>query len=78
MDSLRKLNFTGNKIPIIYELSTFTGLSELRELYLDNNDLQTLVSDIFEAVPNLEVLSLNGNRINLAYDGIFNGLTNLR
>ena len=55
MDSLWKLNLTGNKILIIYELSTFTGLSEL---YLDNNDLKTLTYS--KKFPILKFLVLMG------------------
>ena len=56
----------------------FANLSNLTELYLDNNDLRTLPDGVFEGLANLEILYLHNNDLRTLPDGIFGGLANLR
>jgi Leucine-rich repeat (LRR) protein len=60
--------------------ATFTNLTNLRFLYLDNNLLSaSLDPALFNGLINLHTLSLNDNQFNgLLVAGMFNGLRNLQ
>jgi Leucine-rich repeat (LRR) protein len=53
---------------------TFDGLLNLRELYLNFNQLTNVSHQAFGSVPNLKVLSLYGNRISDLPNNVFRGL----
>ena len=53
---------------------TFDGLLNLRELYLNFNQLTNISHQAFGSVPNLKVLSLYGNRISDLPNTVFRGL----
>ncbi|KAL3839359.1 hypothetical protein ACJIZ3_023950 [Penstemon smallii] len=46
------------------KLPSFNGLSELRYAYLDKNNFDTIPSDFFKGLVNLEVLALDNNPFN--------------
>ncbi|KAK6145746.1 hypothetical protein DH2020_022566 [Rehmannia glutinosa] len=46
------------------KLPSFSGLSELRYAYLDYNNFDTIPSDFFNGLVNLEVLALDNNPLN--------------
>uniref|UniRef100_A0A5B7B043 non-specific serine/threonine protein kinase n=1 Tax=Davidia involucrata TaxID=16924 RepID=A0A5B7B043_DAVIN len=45
-------------------LPSFSGLSELRYAYLDYNNFDSIPSDFFDGLVNLQVLALDGNPLN--------------
>ncbi|XP_050189681.1 transforming growth factor beta activator LRRC32-like [Myiozetetes cayanensis] len=51
-------------------------LSNLKELYIQNNHLQTLQSDIFSSLPSLRLLNLQSNNISLC--SMYSGLAKQR
>ncbi|VDM64072.1 unnamed protein product, partial [Angiostrongylus costaricensis] len=54
----------------------FYGLTELHQLFLDNNKIINLEDGVFEHLPNLRKLVLDGNKIRLRAE-IFDGLNAL-
>ncbi|KAI3471757.1 hypothetical protein Pfo_028410 [Paulownia fortunei] len=46
------------------KLPSFSGLAQLRYAYLDYNNFDTIPSDFFEGLVNLEVLALDNNPLN--------------
>ncbi|KAL0374784.1 UNVERIFIED_CONTAM: Receptor protein kinase TMK1 [Sesamum radiatum] len=46
------------------KLPSFSGLAELQYAYLDNNNFDTIPSDFFKGLVNLEVLALDYNPLN--------------
>ncbi|XP_065177284.1 leucine-rich repeat neuronal protein 1-like isoform X2 [Sycon ciliatum] len=55
----------------------FSGLPNLRELYLYNNQIQNLSDGVFSGLTNLQRLDLDNNQIQTLSNGVFTGLTNL-
>ncbi|KAL9153627.1 hypothetical protein ABFS82_10G061800 [Erythranthe guttata] len=51
------------------ELPSFNGLSKLRYAYLDYNNFDTIPSDFFRGLVNLEVLALDNNPLNATNGG---------
>jgi Leucine-rich repeat (LRR) protein len=58
-------------------LGTFSNLPNLQYLYLDNNQIRKLQSNIFNNLPELRLLYLNANKIKELQPGMFNNLPNL-
>lgn len=56
----------------------FAELSELRNISLAHNLLETLPINVFDHQANLEELDLSYNRLTILDDGIFNGTNVLR
>ena len=56
----------------------FSGLSNLQELYLSDNEISILPVGIFSGLSNLQRLSLYSNQISTLPAGIFSGLSNLQ
>ena len=52
----------------------FAGLSKLTEIWLDNNQLTSLPSDLFDGLSALWFLDLSNNRLTSLSAGAFNGL----
>ncbi|XP_014495842.1 receptor protein kinase TMK1 [Vigna radiata var. radiata] len=50
-------------------LPSFRGLSNLKYLYLDNNDFDSIPSDFFDGLQSLEVLALDNNKLNASSGG---------
>ena len=55
----------------------FSGLVNLRDLYLHDNQLSTLPSGVFSGLGNLWRLWLHNNRLTTLPSGVFSGLVNL-
>ena len=56
----------------------FNGLSNLEDLYLDNNRLSSLPADVFAGLSNLQNLDLHSNNLSSLPANIFAGLSNLQ
>ncbi|BAT85932.1 hypothetical protein LR48_Vigan03g249000 [Vigna angularis] len=50
-------------------LPSFRGLSNLKYLYLDNNNFDSIPSDFFDGLQSLEVLALDNNKLNASSGG---------
>ncbi|QCD98115.1 receptor protein kinase TMK1-like [Vigna unguiculata] len=50
-------------------LPSFRGLSNLKYLYLDNNNFDSIPSDFFDGLQSLEVLALDNNNLNASSGG---------
>ncbi|CAJ1882934.1 unnamed protein product [Sphenostylis stenocarpa] len=50
-------------------LPSFSGLSNLKYLYLDNNNFDSIPSDFFDGLQSLEVLALDNNNLNASSGG---------
>lgn len=57
---------------------TFKDADELKKLNLDDNQIQTLPSNVFENAKHLQDIQLSRNNINLIEDDAFSGLTHLQ
>ena len=55
----------------------FANLTNLRILYLDHNDLQTLPDGVFGGLASLQILNLSHNDLRMLSDGTFEGQPNL-
>ena len=55
----------------------FNGLSNLRTLYLNDNNLSSLPEDIFNGLSNLQWLRLGGNELSSLPEDVFDGLSKL-
>lgn len=58
-----------------YDLQSLGG--QLKKFYFVTNELETVNEDLFEFNPNLEYLSLNGNKIHIVGLGAFDSLQKL-
>ena len=56
----------------------FDGLSNLKDLYLNRNDLSSLPEDIFDGLSNLEALYLTRNDLSSLPEDTFDGLSKLQ
>ena len=56
----------------------FKGLSELKILLLNGNELATLPEGVFDDLSDLEYLDISGNQLTELPDGVFDGLSNLK
>ena len=56
----------------------FSGLSNLRFLSLDNNEVSTLPDNVFSNLSNLQTLSLGSNGLSTLPANVFSGLSSLR
>ncbi|CAG5103225.1 Similar to LRRN1: Leucine-rich repeat neuronal protein 1 (Homo sapiens) [Cotesia congregata] len=66
--------FTGKRK---YAPHEWEALPQLQVLNLGDNNLHTLHQDLFEHIPNVEVLILNGNPLEVIDDSIMKALNNL-
>ena len=62
LSKLSNLGLQGNKFK--GELPTFSGLSELEFVYLDNNEFDTIPFDFFNGLTSMRVLALDHNPFN--------------
>ena len=53
----------------------FAGLSKLKEIWLENNQLTTLPPGLFDGLSAVEILQLNGNHLDSLPVGAFEGLS---
>ena len=65
LSGLRVLDLRRNRLTNVID-KNFDGLYSLEKIYLDENEIRSLVSAAFRHVSQLEVLSLRNNKI----DGI--------
>ncbi|KAM3307589.1 receptor-like kinase TMK3 [Capsicum chacoense] len=62
LDKLENLGLQGNSFT--GKLPTFSGLSELKYAYLDNNQFDTIPADFFNGLSSVQVLALDKNPFN--------------
>ncbi|CAN4099022.1 unnamed protein product [Withania somnifera] len=62
LDKLQNLGLQGNNFS--GKLPTFSGLSDLKYAYLDNNQFDTIPADFFNGLSNVQVLALDKNPFN--------------
>lgn len=74
-DDIEYIMLQANALTMIPDLSRFT---KLKGIYLDNNVIDTLVSDDFASNTNLEILSMTNNFITEIPDDILTPLTKLK
>lgn len=67
---LHGLTFVGSKLKFI-EKRNFEHMQKLRELWLDENEIEELPSDTFQYLKNLEKLSLSKNKMKALHDDLF-------
>ncbi|XP_072992987.1 receptor-like kinase TMK3 [Typha latifolia] len=67
LSMLTDLGLQGNKLR--GKLPSFSGLSNLQKVFLDDNLFDTIPSDFFVGLTSLEILSLSGNSLNLSSGG---------
>lgn len=72
------LDLSGNQITKLSNESFPSSLSQLKELYLDTNSIQTINSGVFLNMPNLTSLQLDNNHLLEVADDSFQGLSNLQ
>ncbi|KAG8434082.1 hypothetical protein GDO86_012453 [Hymenochirus boettgeri] len=63
--------------PVSFNSESFSRLSQLKVLTLDNNALQSLPDDMFSNLPSLEHISLRNNRLTNIRQNILQNLPNL-
>lgn len=61
LTNLKLLNLRNNHIKSVYT-DAFTGLAALEELYLANNDI-AVIKDIFNTLPSLRIIDMEGNKV---------------
>ncbi|CAN4100796.1 unnamed protein product [Withania somnifera] len=61
-DKLENIGFQGNSFS--GKLTNFSGLSNLKYPYLDNNQFDTIPADFFDGLSNVQVLALDKNSFN--------------
>ncbi|XP_022869361.1 receptor-like kinase TMK3 [Olea europaea var. sylvestris] len=62
LDKLQNLGLQNNKFN--GDLPTFSGLSNLQFVYLDDNQFDTIPADFFDGLSNVQVLALDNNPFN--------------
>ena len=77
LKNLKLLDLSANLILGIY-INDFSGLSELLELNLNSNSLETIESDSFSSLKKLKVLRMNTNYLKSLDADVFNGLDQLQ
>ncbi|XP_052237203.1 leucine-rich repeat-containing protein 26-like [Dreissena polymorpha] len=65
MSNLTYLDLQSNRLRNIPQ-ATFRGLTKLLTLFLNLNGLESIDDGVFEEVPNLNSLSLTGNRVRIS------------
>ena len=68
----------GDQTGLSLKSGDFSGLSNLKHLYLMNNDLTTLPEDVFDGLDGLESLWLSSSDIEVLPADVFDGLGNLQ
>ena len=76
MESLQKLNLTGNRFKSLRP-GYFMGPSELKQLYIQNSGVHAIPFALL-GIPNLEILRLDGHPEMEVLSGAFTALTNLK
>lgn len=74
---LEIIDLSDNKL-IYLENCTFRQLPNLKQLYLDGNNISDLSEQSLQSLPMLQVLSLNGNKIATIHHPVFQSLSSLR
>ena len=74
--SIGELSIQGFSLSLL-KVGDFAGLTNLKFLYLYNNQLTTLPSGLFAGLANLEVITLSNNQLTTLPPGLFAGLVNL-
>jgi Leucine-rich repeat (LRR) protein len=74
---LKILSITYQSIKFV-ERSNFVGLTQLEELWLNQNQIEFLPEDVFLDLPNLEVLWLSNNKIKKLPENIFKNMKKLK
>ena len=77
LTGLRLLDVTNSPMLTTVPANALSGLTNLRDLDLDNNAITSLHEDSFNGLTNLEDLNLRYNAITSLDEDIFDGLTNL-
>lgn len=79
LESLRKLNISGNRITSIKQ-HLFEGFLSIRlqELDFNNNDISLIETNAFQDLNFLQILDLSGNSIKNLLEDTFYGLNSLR
>ena len=76
LDNIAILRLPSNDLTALPE-GVFEGLDDtLTQLWLGNNDLQTIAPDVFNALTGLTTLALDGNDLSSLPSRIFEQLTN--
>lgn len=74
--NLQTLNLAGNRLGRVietdFEGQLFLGLSELRSLRLDDNELRVLQDTLFSSLASLQMLNLSNNYLTSWAAGMFN------
>ena len=73
-NKLIKLDMSRNRLKT---LNKFGNLTRLKELYLYNNQLETIPHDAFDGLNQLRVLYMYRNRLEILEPGLFSQLTEL-
>ena len=71
------LDFSNKNLTDLTGLQSIPNIDQITELYLNDNQLQTLPADIFNDLNNLDSLYLHNNQLTTLPADIFNGLNNL-
>jgi len=71
----RKPDFRQTKI---FKSATQGGLSSLKNLDLNENQIAVLAPGYFSSLAALEILDLTGNKLEELQDGCFDGLSSLK
>ena len=72
-----RLDLDGRDIETL-NAGDFSGLGNLRQLWLHENALTTLPMDVFSGLGNLRELNLDDNDLSILSAGVFSGLGNLK
>ena len=72
--NVENINLFGNRINSI-EDNTFANLKNLKTLWLEENDLETLSPGAFFGLDSLTYLRLDGNRLMMLQEDVFNRLS---
>ena len=75
--NLEILSLSNNLIIDLYE-NAFTNLSNLKQLYLDENKIESLNKNVFSSLKSLEILSICNNLIKDLDENVFSNLTKLK
>ncbi len=76
--SLTTLIRTGKPTLTSLKSGDFAGMTDLRELDLQNNEISELPADVFDGLDELRALRIGGNNIEELPAAIFSGLPNLQ
>lgn len=75
---LQELEISGNSYWLMFDVRTFSSLTNLTRLLLNNNKISILDVGIFDSLQKLEMLQLRGNILSSLPDRLFHRLHKLR